>query len=275
MLERFLVDASGPARHQHAYDASHSILSIAHASLERGARPDVRAKLLEFSRANAAWLLSDAVHAALCTQRNAGFRAWPERDRELWIYNDLARLQELIAEHESAIDRYAFGQLLVHDEHERIRRSCGLSLYGDMQVGYSDADAWRFADVFLPGYLMGAPPSRTNPEGQPWGYPVLDPAGYDGPAKALVVARAEKAFAEYDKAAHRSSARPRLPVGLSHRHGRRRASRPRRRAPVRVTGSSRSSEDRDVRDRAARSDPARKAALHEDWGPGPQGNDRT
>lgn len=198
VLERFLVDASGPARHQHAYDASHSILSIAHASLERGARPDVRAKLLEFSRANAAWLLSDAVHAALCTQRNAGFRAWPERDRELWIYNDLARLQELIAEHESAIDRYAFGQLLVHDEHERIRRSCGLSLYGDMQVGYSDADAWRFADVFLPGYLMGAPPSRTNPEGQPWGYPVLDPAGYDGPAKALVVARAEKAFAEYD-----------------------------------------------------------------------------
>jgi 4-alpha-glucanotransferase len=45
---------------------------------------------------------------------------------------------------------------------------------------------------------MGAPPSRTNPAGQPWEYPVLDPAQYAGAAGALVVARAEKALSEYD-----------------------------------------------------------------------------
>jgi 4-alpha-glucanotransferase len=45
---------------------------------------------------------------------------------------------------------------------------------------------------------MGAPPSRTNPEGQPWEYPVLDPAQYARAAGALVAARARKAFAEYD-----------------------------------------------------------------------------
>ena len=100
------------------------------------------------------------------------------------------------AGHERAIERYAFGQMLVHAEHARVRASCGLLLYGDLQVGYSDADAWAYQHAFLRGYLMGAPPSRTNPEGQPWGYPVLDP---DNPAgRALVVARADKAFAEYD-----------------------------------------------------------------------------
>jgi 4-alpha-glucanotransferase len=198
IIDHCLVTGGGPARHVHAFDASHALVAAAHAALERGARPDLRARLGEFAKAETTWLFSDALHSAICWQRNQGFRAWPERDRELWITNDYPRMRELVDQHERAIERYAFGQLMVHDEHERIRGTCELQLYGDMQVGYSDADAWRYADVFLPGYLMGAPPSRTNPEGQPWGYPVLDPAGYDGPARALVVARAEKAFREYD-----------------------------------------------------------------------------
>jgi 4-alpha-glucanotransferase len=100
--------------------------------------------------------------------------------------------------HFHRVEAYSLGQLLVHKEHERLRRICKLQLYGDVQVGYSDADAWRYASVFLRGYRMGAPPSRTNPDGQPWGYPVLDPAQLTSKAGALVVARAEKAFAEYD-----------------------------------------------------------------------------
>jgi len=94
------------------------------------------------------------------------------------------------------MERYAFGQMLVHEEHARVRARCGLALYGDLQVGYSDADAWAYQHAFLQGWLMGAPPSRTNPDGQPWSYPVLDPAL--PAARALVIARAEKAFAEYD-----------------------------------------------------------------------------
>ena len=69
---------------------------------------------------------------------------------------------------------------------------------------------------------MGAPPSRTNPEGQPWGYPVLDPGAVrpgrrraagaaadaqrsrraphprTGGVGALVDARMSKMLAEYD-----------------------------------------------------------------------------
>src|SRR5439155_13974404 len=105
-----------------------------------------------------------------------------------------------VAEHARAIDRYAFGQLLAHDEHARVRREAqhhGLALHGDLQVGYSDADTWAYAAAFLAGYRIGAPPSRTNPDGQPWGYPVLDP-GCNGHAHDLIRARADKMFADYD-----------------------------------------------------------------------------
>ncbi|HEX7842080.1 MAG TPA: 4-alpha-glucanotransferase, partial [Kofleriaceae bacterium] len=133
-----------------------------------------------------------------------GFRAWPARDRDLWLAGDAAALDHRAArtrQHAHAIDRYAFGQLLVHEEHARVRREAGrhhLALYGDLQVGCSDADAWAYAAAFLRDYRMGAPPSRTNGDGQPWGYPVLDPAQYAGRARDLVWARADKAFAEYD-----------------------------------------------------------------------------
>lgn len=175
----------GPARHAHAYDASHALVADAYAQIT----PAQRTELAEFRRANASWLDGDALHAALCAHHGgAGFRDWPERDRDPRTASD--------AHHAEAIDRYAFGQMLVHAEHLRVRASCGLALYGDLQVGYSDADAWRFQHTFLAGYRLGAPPSRTNPDGQPWGYPVLDP---DNPAsRALVVARADKAFTDYD-----------------------------------------------------------------------------
>lgn len=184
----------GPAQHARAYDAQHALVDAAYARLAR--RPDLRARLDAFRAANAGWLERDALYAALAMQHGgAGFRDWPAADRAL--ADPAARR----ADHARAIDRYAFGQLLVHDEHARVRRVAAehqLSLYGDLAVGYSDGDAWSYAACFLAGYRMGAPPSRTNAAGQPWGYPVLDPDQYDGAAGALVRARADKAFAEYD-----------------------------------------------------------------------------
>ena len=70
-------------------------------------------------------------------------------------------------------------------------------------MGLSQQDAWSYGALFLPGYLMGAPPSRSNPDGQAWHYPVLDPAQYGelanpGPAMRLLRARLDKMFAEFD-----------------------------------------------------------------------------
>lgn len=187
-IDRYL-GVPGPAQHGLNHDATHALLAEAYLRIT----PEPRARLDQFKRDHASWLFDDALHAALCAQyRGAGFRAWAPGDR------DRTTRDEQIFKHAVAIDRYAFGQLLVHEEHARVRARAGLHLYGDLQVGYADADAWRFAGAFLRGYRMGAPPSRTNPDGQPWGYPVLDPAQYRGAARELVTARADKAFAEYD-----------------------------------------------------------------------------
>jgi 4-alpha-glucanotransferase len=199
LIEMWLVDSGLPARHQHAYDAAQGLTAAAYTALGRGARPDVRARLAHFAIEHSAWLLPDATHSAISSMNaGAGYRDWDERDRDLWINQDRERLDHLYRRRPDLLDRYAFAQLLAHEEHERVRRVCKLQLFGDMQIGYSDADAWRYQRAFLLGYLMGAPPSRTNPDGQPWGYPVLDPGLYETDAGALVIARANKAFAEYD-----------------------------------------------------------------------------
>jgi 4-alpha-glucanotransferase len=195
-----LREPGGPARHQHAHDAHHALIDAAYAGLD--ARPDLRARLAVFRTTHRAWLERDALHAALCVVHDgAGFRHWPALDRALWSDEHADARDAALARHAEAIDRYAFGQLLVHEEHVRVRGEAArhqLALYGDLQVGYADGDAWAYAAAFLGHYRMGAPPSRTNADGQPWGYPVLDPAQYDGRAGALVRARADKAFAEYD-----------------------------------------------------------------------------
>jgi 4-alpha-glucanotransferase len=186
--------AGGRARHHHAHDAMHALLERAYDAFAAGARPDLRDRLAAFHRAHAAWLEPAALHTALSARyRGISFRHWPELDRR---YRPELATRPQYAE---AIDRYAFAQLLAHEEHARVRAIARpLVLYGDLQVGYSDGDAWAYQDCFLRDYVMGAPPSRTNPEGQPWNYPVLDPAQYAGAAGRLVAARLAKAFAEYD-----------------------------------------------------------------------------
>ncbi|MDB4963550.1 MAG: 4-alpha-glucanotransferase [Myxococcales bacterium] len=203
-----LEHAGGPAQHGRAYDVAHGIVEEAHDRLAAGARPDLQAALARFRETHAHWLDSDALFAALCASRGGvSFRHWPDDDARLWNpapgeqAHAAARIPELMQVHARAIDRYALGQLLAHEEHARVRITCsqhGLALYGDFQVGYSEADKWAHARSFLPEYVMGAPPSRTNPDGQPWNYPVLDPDQLDGAARALVIARVDKAFAEYD-----------------------------------------------------------------------------
>jgi len=189
------------AHHRHAYDAMHAVVAAAYAA--RG--PELRADLAAFRAANASWLERDALHAAMsAAYHGLGVRDWSARDAKLWATDEprvVARRAALAAEHAEAIDRYALGQLLAHREHARVRATAakhGLMLYGDLAVGYSDGDAWAYAAAFLADYRMGAPPSRTNPEGQPWEYPVLDPDQLPGRAGALLDARVDKAFAEYD-----------------------------------------------------------------------------
>lgn len=183
--------APGPTDHRHAFDASHALVAAAFERLED--HPAIAQRFAAFvAHHQADWLGRDALYAAYAAQYGgAGFRAWPAPgaldDRAFQL------------RHARELTRYAFGQFLAHEEHARVRTTANLALYGDLQVGYSDCDAWAYRDAFLADYAMGAPPSRTNPEGQAWNYPVLDPDQLDaGAARALILARIDKAFAEYD-----------------------------------------------------------------------------
>lgn len=76
-------------------------------------------------------------------------------------------------------------------------RSLGLALFADLQIGWAERDVRAAPSLFLPGLRLGAPPSRTNPEGQPWGYPVLDPTRPEAIGR-LIEARFAGLAAEYD-----------------------------------------------------------------------------
>jgi 4-alpha-glucanotransferase len=191
-------------------------------------------ELKEFRSENDDWLTRDALYEALCEEHGeAHFRSWEgspeaELDRCLWmppLGSEAAcerRREELREKYAPAIERYAFLQLIAHEQHVEalaLAASLGLKLYGDLQIGFSEQDVWSYQSVFLRGYRMGAPPSRTNPEGQAWNYPVFDPdliasaapqsspagviaprvdsASAPGPALALLCARLDKLFSEF------------------------------------------------------------------------------
>jgi 4-alpha-glucanotransferase len=146
----------------------------------------------EFAQANAAWLARDATYAALAAEFGGeDWRAWPAN----------IDVTDIVSRQKNVISRYRLAQMLLARQHEATHayaRSLGLKLYGDMQIGISHQDSYWLRPLFLAGYKMGAPPSRTNPEGQPWNYPVFDPAHHAGEAGVLGELRADRMLAMYD-----------------------------------------------------------------------------
>jgi 4-alpha-glucanotransferase len=158
-----------------AFDNHARALEQAFATFQRSGSPALRQAEVEFIDASRGWLEGDAAHE-------------PEAQRPV----------------------YRFAQFLVHRQHARLRRTLGalgLSLYGDWQIGIGWRDALTYGALFVPHYAMGAPPSRTNPDGQPWSYAVLDPSWADaretddtvgGAGRRFVLARLRKSLGEYD-----------------------------------------------------------------------------
>jgi 4-alpha-glucanotransferase len=203
----------GDARAHHAYAFRVHSAALARAAgtlRDRVARGDADARELaskvESFAERSAWLAHDARFEAFARLHGTDdWRTWPEADR----HPGAARVAEVESESRELLEGYAFAQYVLDDQHRALRehlRALGLRLYGDLQVGLSLRDRWSRDGLFLDRYLMGAPPSRTNPEGQPWGYPVLDPRHYqrrfvgdeETAALAFVRARITKLFAEVD-----------------------------------------------------------------------------
>ncbi len=207
--------------HRHAFDAQRRALTEIYrrhrqrlAAGDAEAR-DVAARVAAFRAGERSWLEPYALYAVLCREHGTDwFHDWPSPlDRQLYAPEPAqraaaeARRRALLERHAGAIDAYAFEQLLAHEQHAELRRFArdrGLSLYADCQIGMGGPDMWHNEALFLRRYALGAPPSRTNPEGQPWGYAVLDPAG--DPLR-FIRERMGKLFRELDA------------VRLDHPHG--------------------------------------------------------
>lgn len=176
-----------------------------------------------FRRRNAAWLERDGLYEVL--RSHYGRKNWKEWDGDAEAGLDRflfapppgvaraakKRIRELFRLHEDAIEDYCFIQYLLAEQHGELRnlgRKLGLRLYGDCQIGLSGRDTWYAQAFLLDDYLMGAPPSRTNTEGQPWNYPVFDPRLYyryapdgsrqPGPVIRFLREHSEKLYSEFD-----------------------------------------------------------------------------
>lgn len=225
------IVASRPGRrdrvpYAYAFAAQHRLLAQIHSAFRRRARAEdptiepLASSFAAFRRANADWLERDAFYDVL--KREHGGRHWtdwrsaegePLVDQRLWDPpRELegaatVRRSRLREEQAQAVEAFAFAQYLAHEQHRRLRdrlTPLGLKLFGDLQIGLSARDSWFARGFLLPDYVMGAPPSRTNPEGQAWNYGVLDPSryfndlGHEGPALRFLRARVAKMFTEFD-----------------------------------------------------------------------------
>lgn len=175
------------ARYVAAYDFMREAMREASLAFDRRASSALRRRRAEFQASAASWLEHDAAFEAQAADRGSDDpRQWPPS-----FVPDAPAL---------AVARtHAFTQFVVQAQHDafRVRLSAlGFKLWGDFQVGLSTRDVFGREALFLAGYRMGAPASRTEPMGQPWGYRVLDPGSLR--AAAFFEARVRKAAGEYD-----------------------------------------------------------------------------
>jgi 4-alpha-glucanotransferase len=212
ILERLASKAPVSTRvdAQRAERVSREVLDASYARLCQLRKSEPQHRLLReldrFRSENAAWLEMNAVYEAIATrtiddpaQFDPALIALFERGPA-----GVQRRAAVRATLGAAIERSELGQYLCHAQHAAFRaraRTHGLAIWGDMQVGFSHRDRFLYRDAFAANWRLGAPPSRTNPHGQPWGYPLLDPDQLDradSPARQLFALRVRKLMGEHD-----------------------------------------------------------------------------
>jgi 4-alpha-glucanotransferase len=195
-------EAGGPTRAApaRARRAVSQALDRAHAGLSRlrAERPDhpLFAELSSFRERAQPWLELDALFEVMAERQghddperfDPGVRALFE-DSEAGSQRRRS-LRSVLA---APLERVELAQLVAQVQAVAFRdaaRERGIAVFGDLQVGWSSRDRFLRRGAFAEGWLLGAPPSRTNSDGQAWGYPLLDPDQLDLPESA-----ARRAFA--------------------------------------------------------------------------------
>lgn len=195
---------------EQAARATSAALELAHARLCQLRSTTPQHPLLRafehFRSQHADWLPLDALYAGLAERAGDDPTLFDPGLQSLFELGPVGqqRRAAMRATLGPAIERCELAQYLCHAQHGDFRaqaRELGLALWGDMQVGFSHRDRFLHRASFARHWRLGAPPSRTNPHGQPWGYPLLDPDQLEDPsssARCLFERRVRKLLAEHD-----------------------------------------------------------------------------
>ena len=114
--------------------------------------------------------------------KNDYWPSWPNKlDKRLFYPGKAAtpeaiekRVKEIKTDYAEVLGQYRFIQFIAQTQKECFKAFAlkeGLTLLADRQVAFSDRDIWGYQSIFLPDYLLGAPPDVFSDDGQGWGFP--------------------------------------------------------------------------------------------------------
>jgi len=182
---------AGRVQHAYAWRAARGVLAALHARFRAGAGAALARRFDAFRARWGEALAADGRYEALAAEHGTDdWRRWPDVDEAT-----------IVAARAGDVERHLFGQFVLDEQHGALRAAAArtsTALFGDLQIGFSHRDLWSRRALLRGDYLMGAPPSRTNPGGQPWGYPVVDVDGQLEGVLALLRDRADRFLADFD-----------------------------------------------------------------------------
>ena len=146
-----------------------------------GARRDAFERMIEEDRE----LASYAAFRAAVELYGSTWERWPARARD--------GLLRAGVDYDGETFRYhVYAQWLAREQLENAARQSPAGLYLDLPLGSHAGgyDTWRYADEFVRGVSVGAPPDAVFEGGQDWGFPPMHPerareAGYAALRAAL------------------------------------------------------------------------------------------
>ncbi len=200
----------GEADYDYAYEKHEEAMQEAFDNFDKADE-----EYLKFVKDNESWLEPDALYEALAKEhKNDYWLNWKiEDDKNLFrsdsdedaLKRRRERIKEVKIKHADVIDFYKFCQYVIWKQNletKKYAQECGIKMIADRQVAFSDRDIWANQELFLDDWRLGCPPDSFSKDGQPWGFPVVDPKmlfnedGTLGKAGKLIKNLYKKMFSE-------------------------------------------------------------------------------
>ncbi len=133
----------------------------------------------EYLAENSAMLEPYAIYSVLSDKfNNDYYKNWPSEFANLYNPRNNDLINSIKSQHQDEIDRFMFIDMLAKNAREKgllEYSEAGIKTEGDNPVAFSNQEVWAHQNAFLKDYKMGCPPDNTNPQGQAWGFAVLNP----------------------------------------------------------------------------------------------------